>query len=567
MINRTNTPIESGDAPQPKRRIIRHIVRRVPKQQAAATPQVPPRSAEEAVLAQTEAKAKAPAIVKEESAKPIIQRAPVTGRVLEPSEEAQAMLSGEELEKPFPVIEYPAMPVVEPKKMVLEQFAARKDKTREDVKTTVTEADEQDGRSPIESIWPYIAAAKQHAGETHQDDMGESAADEQRGKDGRATEFEPEHNYFAWIPWVLGPLTLIGLIVAGVTYFSGATVNITPKSEQTNILVDLATVKNGDPQKEYPLSVLAIEDKVSVDVPATESKTSVATASGKVTLFNKQSVAQKLIKTTRLEAVDGKIYRIHENITIPAAKGTKPGTLDVTVYAESSGPDYNRKGPAEFTLPGFKGKPQFTQVGANLAGEISGGSAGVKKSVPNDVLDGVAQKLKIELENKLRGRAVQEILPTQIGYDALYQFTYKEPVLEASDAPEKARAVVSGTLYAPVFDRVSFTRALARLALKDYNDEEISLAHLELLPVKYIEGQKVDLMNDDKVTFHIEGQGNFIWKVDTDTFTRALLNVSKDDVKKVMTKFPSIDHVDATLRPFWKQYFPGSVKDFVVTVK
>jgi hypothetical protein len=218
-------------------------------------------------------------------------------------------------------------------------------------------------------------------------------------------------------------------------------------------------------------------------------------------------------------------------------------------------------------LPGFKGKPQFTQVGANLVGEIAGGSAGVKKSVPNDVLDGVSQKLKIELENKLRARATQEILPTQIGYESLYQFTYKDPVLEASDAPEKARAVLSGTLSAPVFDRVLLTKALAKLALKDYNDEEISLAHIELLPIKYIEGQKVDLMTDEKVTFHVEGPGSFIWKVDTDTFTRALLNVSKDDVKKVMTRFPSIDHVDATLRPFWKQYFPGSVKDFVVTVK
>jgi hypothetical protein len=268
-----------------------------------------------------------------------------------------------------------------------------------------------------------------------------------------------------------------------------------------------------------------------------------------------------------LEAADGKIYRIHENVTIPAAKVTKPGTLDVTVYAESSGPDYNRKGPAEFTLPGFKGKPQFTLVGANLIGEITGGSAGVKKSVPNDVLDGVAQKLKIELENKLRARANQEILPSQIGYEGLYQFTYKDPVLEASDAPEKARAVLSGTLSAPVFDRVLFTKALAKLSVKDYNDEDITLSHLETLPVTYTEGQKIDLMSDDKVSFHVEGAASFIWKVDTDTFTRALLNVAKDDVKKVMTRFPSIDHVDATLRPVWKQYFPGSVKDFVVTVK
>lgn len=566
MINRTDSPEGGNETPAPKRRIIRHIVRRVPKQQPVAD--VLPMTAADAVAAQVlsknaQAEQKEPEVVSPLS--PV--RTPMTGRVLEPSEEAHALLSADEDEKPFPVIEYPAMPTIEPKNMVLEQFAARKEKSRDELKAATPTVPAATGRSPIESIWPYIAAAKQHTSESRDEREVEMPSANDRQRSESVSEFEPEHNYFAWIPWVLGPIIVIALIIAGVSYFSGATVVITPKTAQADLLADLPTVKNGDPVKEYPLSVLAIEDKVFVDVPATESKTSVATASGKVTLFNKQTVAQKLIKTTRFEATDGKIYRIHENVTIPAAKAGKPGTLDVVVYAESSGPDYNRKGPAEFTLPGFKGKPQFTQVGANLTGEISGGSAGVKKSVPNDVLDEVAQKLRIELENKLRARATQEILPTQIGYEALYQFTYKEPVLEASDAPEKARAVLAGTLSAPVFDRAMLTKALAKLALKDYVDEDISLAHIELLPIKYVEGQKVDLMTDEKVTFHVEGSANFIWKVDTDTFTRALLNVSKDDVKKVMTRFPSIDHVDATLRPFWKQYFPGSVKDFVVTVK
>ncbi len=565
MINQSNTPIESGDSPQPKRRIIRRIVRRVPKQHPSASPM----SAADAVVAQAEQKRR----THEESDDTLqavsVVRQPSSGRILEPSKEAEAFLSGDATEptKQQPVIEYPAMPTIEPKKMVLEQFAARKDKNRSDNQPPVGEDSSESGRSPIESIWPYIAAAKQHAGEAHEDIQGDFTDTSKKTRP-TVSEFEEEHNYFSWIPWVLGPIILLVLIIGGISYFSGANIVITPKTEQVSLLADIEAVKNGDPAKEFPLSVLTIEDKVSVDVPATESKTSVATASGKVTLFNKQTVAQKLIKTTRLEAVDGKIYRIHENVTIPAAKSGKPGTLDVMVYAESSGPDYNRKGPAEFTLPGFKGKPQFTLVGANLTGEISGGSAGVKKTVPNDVLDGVSQKLKIELENKLRARATQEILPAQVSYEGLYQFSYKDVTLEASDAPEKARAVLTGTLSAPVFDRVLLTKTLARSALKNYNDEDITLSHIEMLPVTYQEDPtKVDLLNADKVVFHVEGQGSFMWKVDTDTFTRALLNVSKDDVKKVIMRFPSIDHVDATLRPFWKQYFPGSVKDFVVTVK
>ncbi len=375
---------------------------------------------------------------------------------------------------------------------------------------------------------------------------------------------QTEKRYFSWIPWVIVPLIVIGIVVFALSYFAGAEVTVTPKMQEVTISSDITTEKDVDASKLTPLSVLLIEDKVTSEATASESKTTIATALGKVTIFNKQKVTQTLIKTTRLEAADGKIYRIRENIKIPAANGNKPGTFDVMVYAESAGPDYNKKAGTDFNIPGFKGKPQFDLVYAKSITDITGGSSGVKKSVSKETMEELAKTMRIELENKLRTRATREVLSTQVSYESLYQFSYKEPELESSDAPEKAKVSLSGTLAIPVFDRQTLSRELAKASVKDYAGEDIRLNKIEQISAKISGDQKTDLMTDKKVTFHFEGNGKFVWGVDVEAFTKALLNVSKNDVSRVAARFTGIDKVTAVVNPFWKNYFPGNTKDIKI---
>lgn len=527
----------------PKRRIVRRIVRRVPKPKEVAT---------------------GPVVSEEIAALPILQKAPVTGsgRVIEPSKEARALLADEEpvhVEEPTrPAFVAPPQEKSGPKEMILEQLGQKKERPAIQNQSTLS----PEGRSPIESIWPYIAAAKQH---TNADATVERADSKTRNMNNPEVE-EVEHHYFAWMPWVLIPLAVVGIVLFGLSYFAGAEVLVTPKTQQVPVIADLQTEKNADPAKLLPLTVLILEDKVTSDVPATESKTTIATASGKVTVYNKQKVAQTLIKTTRLEAPDGKIYRIRENVKVPAATGDKPGTLEVTVYAESAGPEYNRKAATDYTIPGFKGKPQFQLVYAKSTGEITGGSSGVKKSVTNETMDELAKQMRIELENKLRGRVSRELLQTQVAYESLYQFDYKEPSLEASDAPEKARVALTGTLAVPVFERTLLSRELAKIAIKEYVGEDLLLDKIDQFAPKLAEGQKVNLLTDEKATFHFEGDARFIWTVDAQAFARALLNVAKSDVSRVAARFTGIDKVSATLNPVWKSYFPGNVDDIKVKI-
>lgn len=511
----------AGDsAPQPKRKIVRRIVRRVPKRKDDVVPlQAATQTIKRTVSRQTSSDLD-DVIANEEPVTPSISNEPIVDTRID-----------EELD--------------DPKAMILKQLSHGKGK--ELPKSIVKE-------SPIKpeamaNTWPYVINQKRVIEEDeYEDEEGDSK------------------RYFSWIPWVIIPLIVIGLVIFGLSYFAGAEVTVIPKVAQVHVSSNITTEKDVDQSKAIPLTVLIIEDKASRDTAAEEAKTTIATASGKVTIFNKQKVSQTLIKTTRLEAADGKIYRIRENIKIPAANGDKPGAFDVMVYAESAGPDYNKKTGTDFNIPGFKGKPQFDLVYAKSITDIVGGSSGVKKSISKERMEEVAKDIKIELENKLRARVSRELLNNQVAYEGLYQFNYKDPTLEAADAPEKARVTLIGTLAVPVFDKTLLTRELAKSSVKDYAGEDISINKIDQLTAKVADNQKIDLLTDKKATFNFEGDVKFTWSVDIPSFTKALLNVSKNDIPRVSARFTGIDKTTATINPPWKNYLPGDAKDIKVKI-
>lgn len=445
-----------------------------------------------------------------------------------------------------------------PKEMILNELRHPK---RDDVlnsNTTHTQHDENQ-KKPKANIWPYVTTSKQNSKESKESIDTEIEEEEEY-------ESNTTKNYFSWIPWVIIPLIVTGIVIFALSYLAGAEVTIQPKIKTITLATDLIAEKDAGQSKSIPLTVLLVEDKVSTDVDATESKTTIATASGKILVSNKQKVVQTLIKTTRFESSDGKIYRIRENIKIPAAVGDKAGTKEVMVYAESAGPEYNKKDITDFTVPGFKGKPQFDLVTAKSLGPMDGGSSGVKKSVSKETTEEISKNLRIELENKLRARVSRELLQNQVAYENLYQFEYKEPTLEASETPEKAKIVLSGTLAIPIFSKPDLAKELAKASVENYAGEDISLDKIEQISVKFSEGQKINLFTDSKVSFRFEGESKFIWNVDTKAFAKALLNVSKEDASSVSKKFTGIDKTTVSIHPFWKNYFPGNVDDIKITV-
>lgn len=97
-------------------------------------------------------------------------------------------------------------------------------------------------------------------------------------------------------------------------------------------------------------------------------------AFGVVTLYNESDAPQRLIKSTRLESPDGKIFRMTwASITIPAKTNGVAGSFEVTVFAEETGASYNIP-PSTFKIPGLKGGAEYDLIYGKTTQPMKGGS-------------------------------------------------------------------------------------------------------------------------------------------------------------------------------------------------
>jgi len=79
-------------------------------------------------------------------------------------------------------------------------------------------------------------------------------------------------------------------------------------------------------------------------------------ARGFITVFSSLDVPQKMIASTRFVSPSGLIFRIDENILVPAF-----GQITVSVTANETGPEY-KIGPTTFSIPGFIGTERYTKL-------------------------------------------------------------------------------------------------------------------------------------------------------------------------------------------------------------
>lgn len=373
-----------------------------------------------------------------------------------------------------------------------------------------------------------------------------------------------------WMPWILGPLTLVGAIFLILNFLSGATVTLIAKSSTVPMDQKFSATKDKTGAM-LPYSVMKIELTDTYEVPATGTKTVTTKATGQIVVYNEQVSAQRLIKNTRFESPTGKIYRINESITVPKST-TKtgkliPGSLEVTIYADEAGAEYNSSA-TDFSVPGLKNTPQAKLVYARSRGALAGGASGTIKSVSDQDLKKAGEDLRISLETKLRTKARGDLAPSQVTYDQGIVIELKDSVLSSDKASSDEKAVVtkSGTLYMIVFDRTLLTKAITKAIVPTYGGEEVSLGNLEQLVFSADQLSGTELWNNPSINFSLKGAPELKWLIDEAAVKKDLLGLPKADFNSKMSSYPTIERAKASLRPFWKQNFPKDSKAITINI-
>lgn len=343
-----------------------------------------------------------------------------------------------------------------------------------------------------------------------------------------------------------------GFVVMGK--ISVAKVEITPYQEIVKIdsrLVASAKVSEG--------GGLTFE---TVELDADDTKTVVATgfssdgekASGKITVYNKHgSGSLRLIANTRFETPEGKIYRIKNPVTVPGM-----GSVDVTVYADDAGSSYNI-GLTDFTVPGLKDTPMYSDIYARSKTEITGGSNGNTRIIKSDDIEKARTEAKSSVSKLLAAAVIGKKPEGYIFYDKAMQVDYVESSNnpKPGDDPNKAIFKVKGVATGFLFSESALSGELVednkRSSRRPIGGSgDVYIANLEDLDFKLLSYDE----EDSDMRFSITGDALVVWNVDENTIKDDLVKAKKEDYNDIFQKHTNIENVNIIISPSWWKRIP-----------
>lgn len=361
----------------------------------------------------------------------------------------------------------------------------------------------------------------------------------------------------------LGTVAFIFTIIAAVigivlyTYvFDSATVTVVPKYRDIHEIGKVILFsKNGEDESGVPFTVQSVKVSKSKTLSLSETRKVEAKASGKITIYNNfDSTPQKLIKNTRFESAKGKIYRINQSVEVPGKTGTTPGSLDVTVYADSNGVEYNVD-QATFSIPGFKGTPRETAFYAKSKGPIIGGSSGSASTVSLSDLNAAKDALVLELAKDIK---VQILTIKKEGTVPLYnavEITYEDNEGEVlSGQASIYKVTAQGNVM--LANGSKLAEAIAK-NLGDYDGAPVRLVSSETL--LFTRKPSDHLTSSSTVPVLIEGNGRIVWESDVDAIKEMVKGKKRDDFKPLMKTINSIESAEINFSPLWLSRFPDDI--------
>lgn len=344
---------------------------------------------------------------------------------------------------------------------------------------------------------------------------------------------------------------LAGIAICLLFFVSktNATITITPKkvNQEVSVLIPLADSKLATKTQ--------ITKTVTKTLPATSEQQVEKQASGKIKIINShKETPQELVKNTRFQTPNGLIYRIRDSIVVPGytmnGSSIVPGTLEVEVFADSAGEEYNTSN-AKFTIPGFSGKEQFEKIVAESVGNISGGYIGIQKVVSDEAKEQAEKELQEELKKQVEDTKNQSTEYVLVPNMETLSFG------EIQDKPEGNSVVLS--LSASV-EAYSFVKK----ELSDFIGQN-SVSEASTTDSFDVDMQNL-IFSIEESAIKIVGNTQIIWNTDTEKLKEDFANKKRSEISVVIDSYKSLEKANAKLSPFWKSKFPSDTKKIEVIV-
>ncbi|MCX6701960.1 MAG: hypothetical protein NTX96_02065 [Candidatus Zambryskibacteria bacterium] len=347
------------------------------------------------------------------------------------------------------------------------------------------------------------------------------------------------------------------------TFFKSAEIKIVPKSKVSVLDENFKALKDVSTSNGLGFQIVTTTKDVEKTVIATDEQKVDIKAKGVIVVYNKGSQPQKLIATTRFETPEGLIYRALTALTIPA-RTTVDGHVEVTVEADASGEKYNIT-QKDFTVPGFKGTPKYTQIYARSKTEMTGGFSGMQKIINKETINNIDKELEELLKTSLSKDIISQIPENFVLYQK--SIFYKlEPTIQVNipsggdNTTNTAILRKKGSVSAVIFDKGSLSRAIVAKVLPDVVDDVIKITNLESLNFTFVPETSFDPNINTTLNFNLKGEANFVWVFNENKLKSELLGLSKKNAITIISTYDTIKEANIRTNPFWNQTIPQDPK-------
>jgi hypothetical protein len=282
-----------------------------------------------------------------------------------------------------------------------------------------------------------------------------------------------------------------------------------------------------------------------------------AKASGIIVVYNNYDTKpQKLIRNTRFQTTDGKIYRIDDPITIPGKNGTMPGSVEAKVYADTIGASYNID-LSDFTIPGFKGTDREGKFYARSKTAMTGGASGMVSVVAPQDVDAA--------HDDLFGGLKEEVLKT-IEKQVPENYILITDTIKIEEKDNRKDLLSSSTL--PFSLSVSATGYAVKenFIASKFLDQNAATANGDLIiankkDISFIAKEEGDLF---KIT--IQGKPVFSAYLKPEDVAKKLAGKTKNEFSGVVSLFKGIEKAEPTFSPFWIRSFPENPEKIEIEI-
>lgn len=366
-----------------------------------------------------------------------------------------------------------------------------------------------------------------------------------------------------------------GGVLFAIDYFSGATVKIVPVVKKASLNHEFVAEKSpaGDA---LAFQYMSLEERMEKEVPAVEERKVQYRASGNVVIYNAYNgSSQRLIKNTRLETPDHKIFRIRDSVVVPGAKMVNgkvatPGSVFAVVDADLSGKEYNI-GLADFTIPGFKESKDLERYAKFTARSVEtsplqGGFSGTIKVPAEEDVVRVRAEIKEALKEVALKKAEAEIPEGVSFFPGSIVLTFEEvsPDLSVETA---SKVVMKATVSVFFFDTELLTKNIMDVVFPDYDGGSLAVRNIPEISFSFDEAvDKVILSDISRIKFTLRGEPSFIGKIDTKKIASEIIGKEKKDFSLYIESQKNIQKADAFIRPFWKTVFPVDPTQIVIKI-